>query len=100
MRNQLACSLTNLFNAYAGVRTFSNSLEMAITAAALASWPWDGIGSEAPWGPLATSLSLAALAVIVRPAALLLWAVLGVGLLARTTGEAKIDILALTSVIG
>ncbi|KAI9610420.1 hypothetical protein H4Q26_006560 [Puccinia striiformis f. sp. tritici PST-130] len=30
-----ACSLTSLFNAYAGIRTFSNSLETALTASAL-----------------------------------------------------------------
>lgn len=51
-------SVVNPFNWYCSVRTFSNSLETTLTAAALSFWPWELFGepkeswaaSSPPWG--------------------------------------------------
>lgn len=37
---QLVCSLVSFFNLHVSTRTFSNSAETALTAAAMACWPW------------------------------------------------------------
>ncbi|OAV97786.1 hypothetical protein, variant 1 [Puccinia triticina 1-1 BBBD Race 1] len=96
----LACSLTSLFNAYAGVRTFSNSLETALTASALAYWPWNAHEIPHSWANLSLSILLIALSVIVRPSAILFWSVLGYTLLKKSTGEARMDVMALVAVLG
>ncbi|KAH7326407.1 family 22 glycosyltransferase [Stachybotrys elegans] len=71
---------------YCSTRTFSNSLEMTLTVAALYYWPWQLLGSAQPvkenpqmanlsrhvW-ELRASLSLAAFAVILRPTNILIW---------------------------
>ncbi|KAJ6444775.1 mannosyltransferase [Purpureocillium lavendulum] len=79
---------------YVSTRTFSNSLETTLTVMALYYWPWELLGSakptkENPRGPallrniwsLRASLALAALAVVLRPTNVLIWAtVVGVAL--------------------
>eukprot|EP00656_Telonema_subtile_P045030 TRINITY_DN5129_c0_g1_i3.p1 TRINITY_DN5129_c0_g1~~TRINITY_DN5129_c0_g1_i3.p1 ORF type:complete len:384 (-),score=49.06 TRINITY_DN5129_c0_g1_i3:66-1217(-) len=72
--------LLNWFCFYCGVRTFSNSLEAVLSTVALCFWP---LRSELSGGVCAGShrplaLTLAALAVVVRPTAAVLWVVLGV----------------------
>ncbi|KNZ59406.1 hypothetical protein VP01_173g9 [Puccinia sorghi] len=96
----LACSLTSFFNAYAGVRTFSNSLETALTASALAFWPWNTLQISSSWASLSTSILLIALSVIIRPSSLLFWSLLGYSLLKNSNGEARMDVMALVAVIG
>jgi phosphatidylinositol glycan class B len=85
---------------YVSTRTFSNSLETTLTVMALYHWPWQLLHStaavkenpkratlpSAPWG-LRASLCLAALAVVLRPTNLLIWAaVLGSTLFNLTRG--------------
>ncbi|PLW47056.1 hypothetical protein PCASD_03938 [Puccinia coronata f. sp. avenae] len=96
----LACSLTSFFNAYAGIRTLSNSLEAALTASALAFWPWNPLQIHSSWTNLSIAILLIALSVIVRPSSLLFWALLGYTLLKRSNGETRMDIMALVAVIG
>lgn len=51
-------SILNPFQWYCSIRTFSNSLEMTLTVAALSFWPWELLGepqaswstSSPPWG--------------------------------------------------
>ena len=38
--------MVSFFNAYTSTRTFSNSTETALTTAALALWPWDGVENQ------------------------------------------------------
>ncbi|GJN80521.1 glycosylphosphatidylinositol anchor biosynthesis [Purpureocillium lilacinum] len=79
---------------YVSTRTFSNSLETTLTIMALYYWPWELLGSAKPakenprapgplrslW-PLRASLSLAALAVVLRPTNVLIWiTIVGVAL--------------------
>lgn len=96
----LACSLTSFFNAYAGIRTLSNSLEAALTATALVYWPWNLRGSLDSWSQLAISISLIALSIIIRPSSILFWSALTIKLLINSSGEARIDVMALFAVIG
>ncbi|KAM4068111.1 alg9-like mannosyltransferase family protein [Hirsutella rhossiliensis] len=74
---------------YVSTRTFSNSLETTLTAMALYYWPWNLLAPAAPapakdkpkppkplthpWR-LRASLCLAALAVVLRPTNVLIWA--------------------------
>ncbi|KAI5459888.1 GPI mannosyltransferase 3 [Mariannaea sp. PMI_226] len=83
----LFLQLFNPWQWYCATRTFSNSLEMTLTVMALYFWPWDVVGTAfvtkenpkpAPvlqdmWS-LRASLCLAALAVVLRPTNLLIWA--------------------------
>ncbi|EGF98582.1 family 22 glycosyltransferase [Melampsora larici-populina 98AG31] len=96
----LSCSLTSFFNAYAGIRTFSNSAESALTAVALSLWPWTGDQVAQSWTHLTISLCLAAISVIIRPSAVIFWALLGFQLLRHSHGETKMDVIALVSVVG
>lgn len=84
---QLLLQLLSPWQWYVSTRTFSNSLETTLTAAALYCWPWRLLGTAAlakentkppdplghPWR-LRTSLCLAALAVVLRPTNALIWA--------------------------
>lgn len=88
---QLFLQLFSAWQWYCSIRTFSNSLEMTLTIMALYYLPWQElfgslkpatsenpkplIGSvlRNPW-PLRASLSLAALAVVLRPTNVLIWA--------------------------
>ncbi|KAF5681068.1 gpi mannosyltransferase 3 [Fusarium heterosporum] len=83
----LFLQLFNPWQWYCSTRTFSNSLEMTLTVMALYYWPWDLLGAaqttkENPkpspvlkslWS-LRASLCLAALAVVLRPTNILIWA--------------------------
>ncbi|SPJ76264.1 related to dolichyl-phosphate-mannose-glycolipid alpha-mannosyltransferase [Fusarium torulosum] len=83
----LFLQLFNPWQWYCSTRTFSNSLEMTLTVMALYYWPWDLLGAaqtakENPkpspvlkslWS-LRASLCLAALAVVLRPTNVLIWA--------------------------
>ncbi|KAK5989175.1 GPI mannosyltransferase 3 [Cladobotryum mycophilum] len=84
---------------YCSTRTFSNSLETTLTVMALYYWPWQLLGSapaltkENPkpvnvlrtvW-PLRSSLCLAALAVVLRPTNVLIWATIAGLTLTRVT---------------
>lgn len=82
---QLVCSLISFPNAFISVRNFSNTLETALTAAVLALWPFHGFTTRsfldshvAIWKALLAPLSVAALAVIVRPTSVVLWLHLGI----------------------
>ncbi|KAK4702126.1 GPI mannosyltransferase 3, partial [Phenoliferia sp. Uapishka_3] len=89
------CSLASLFNAYTSTRTFSNSTETALTTAALALWPWDSANqltslkkSDEVQSPIpasashfAASLSLAAVATLLRPSNVIIWIVMGASLI-------------------
>ncbi|UNI21389.1 glycosylphosphatidylinositol anchor biosynthesis, variant 2 [Purpureocillium takamizusanense] len=83
---------------YVSTRTFSNSLETTLTITALYYWPWELLGSakpakENPKAPqalhslwrLRASLSLAALAVVLRPTNVLIWATIAGIALTRVT---------------
>ncbi|KAH6890485.1 family 22 glycosyltransferase [Thelonectria olida] len=83
----LFLQLFNPWQWYCSTRTFSNSLETTLTVMALYFWPWDLLGvahvtkenpKPAPvlqslWS-LRASLCLAAIAVVLRPTNVLIWA--------------------------
>lgn len=80
----LAMTIVNPWQWYVSTRTFSNSLEMVLTIAALYHWPWRLLGEknekkdalfssfEEIFG-LVVSLMLAATAVLLRPTNILIW---------------------------
>ncbi|WXC49010.1 glycosylphosphatidylinositol anchor biosynthesis [Fusarium graminearum] len=83
----LFLQIFNPWQWYCSTRTFSNSLEMTLTVMAMYYWPWELLGvaqttkenpKPAPilkslWS-LRASLCLAALAVVLRPTNILIWA--------------------------
>ncbi|RGP63097.1 gpi mannosyltransferase 3 [Fusarium longipes] len=83
----LFLQLFNPWQWYCSTRTFSNSLETTLTVIAMYYWPWELLGAaqttkENPkstpilkslW-PLRASLCFAALAVVLRPTNVLIWA--------------------------
>ncbi|KAH8781377.1 Alg9-like mannosyltransferase family-domain-containing protein [Diaporthe sp. PMI_573] len=80
----LCVTVLNPWQWYCSARTFSNSLEMTLTIAALNYWPWELLGdaSEAHGGSparrerlasLRVSLFLAAIAVLLRPTNVFIW---------------------------
>ncbi len=74
-RLALLCHVASWFVFFAGVRTFSTSLEAPLSAVALALWPWRVHSvNNLPGSHLSASLALAAAACVVRPSAALLWA--------------------------
>ncbi|KAG5951482.1 glycosylphosphatidylinositol anchor biosynthesis [Claviceps sorghi] len=92
----LFLQLLNPWQWYCSTRTFSNSLEATLTAAALYYWPWRifGVATPAKENPrpvnglmrmhdLRTCLCLAALATILRPTNILIWATLAAMALTR-----------------
>ena len=95
---QLFLQLFSAWQWYCSIRTFSNSLETTLTVMALYYLPWRQLLGTAsttkenpkpansisrnPW-PLRASLTLAALAVILRPTNLLIWAPIGALVLTR-----------------
>ncbi|KAI5801489.1 Alg9-like mannosyltransferase family-domain-containing protein [Peziza echinospora] len=96
----LFLSMGSAFHWFCSTRTFSNSLETSITIIALYYWPWPTrhVSSEkgarnwaidAPETDLKLSLSLAAVACILRPTNVLIWASLGAFLLFRATSRAE-----------
>lgn len=94
----LFASLTSFFNFHTSTRTFSNSTETALTAWALAFWPWDTY-SHRPRQPqrdlrlLPLALAFAALATVIRPSNAVIWLVLGGLLFLRAPRRARFDIL-------
>lgn len=70
----LGVSLGSAWQWFAGPRTFANSLEAVVTAAALGLWPWD---RRARRGEIRGALALAAVACVLRPTNVLVWACLG-----------------------
>ncbi|TKA52236.1 hypothetical protein B0A53_04659 [Rhodotorula sp. CCFEE 5036] len=98
----LFASLTSFFNFHTSTRTFSNSTETALTAWALALWPWDTY-SRRPVPPqrqkedlkrlLPLALALAALATVIRPSNAVIWLVLGGLLFLRAPRIARFDIV-------
>lgn len=91
---QLFLQIFSPWQWYVSTRTFSNSLETTLTVMALYYWPWQLLGAATstkentkPANPLRNlwrlraSLCLAALAVVLRPTNVLIWAtVVGVAL--------------------
>ncbi|KAJ0116485.1 hypothetical protein J7T55_007465 [Diaporthe amygdali] len=80
----LCVTVLNPWQWYCSARTFSNSLEMTLTIAALNYWPWELLGdaSETHGGSparrerlasLRVSLFLAAIAVLLRPTNVFIW---------------------------
>ncbi|CAG8535036.1 9531_t:CDS:10 [Ambispora leptoticha] len=68
----LFCSLVSWFNFYCSVRMLSNSVETVLTTVALYYWPWPSFATkDTSWkersSMLRISLSIAALACILRP---------------------------------
>ncbi len=43
---QLLCQVLSWFNFYCSVRTFSNCMEAALTAAVMCFWPWPGRNND------------------------------------------------------
>ncbi|KAF9877366.1 Alg9-like mannosyltransferase [Colletotrichum karsti] len=96
----LFMSMFSPFQWYCSTRTFSNSLETTLTIAALNYWPWELLGEsktvkENPKPAqsilhtpgilmnLRISLFLAAIAVLLRPTNILIWATIGLATLSR-----------------
>lgn len=86
----LLSSVLNVYGLHTGARTFSNALETLLCLAALRLWPLSLPADEefhaVPEGPIKwsrfrKSLALAALAIIIRPTAAIIWLFLGVRLL-------------------
>lgn len=69
----LLLSVTSAWNWFMATRSFSNSLEAALTAVALAYWPW---GRTGDLGDALYATVPAALSVVVRPSNGAIWAVL------------------------
>ncbi|GKT95604.1 alg9-like mannosyltransferase [Colletotrichum tofieldiae] len=96
----LFMSMFSPFQWYCSTRTFSNSLETTLTIMALNYWPWELLGEiklekENPkparsilhtpgtLTSLRLSLVLAAIAVLLRPTNVLIWATVAIATLAR-----------------
>ncbi|KAH6605113.1 gpi mannosyltransferase 3 [Trichoderma cornu-damae] len=100
----LFMQLLNPWQWYCSTRTFSNSLETTLTVMALCYWPWQLVG-VAPYSVkdnskpfnvlrgklwrLRASLSLAALAVVLRPTNVLIWLTIVFLALTRVTLQGK-----------
>jgi GPI mannosyltransferase 3 len=96
----LCVTVLNPWQWYCSARTFSNSLEMTLTIAALNYWPWELLGdaSEAHGGSparrdrlasLRVSLFLAAIAVLLRPTNVFIWATVVMMAFTRLTLRGK-----------
>ncbi|GEQ67276.1 hypothetical protein JCM33374_g940 [Metschnikowia sp. JCM 33374] len=75
----LLLSLLSSWNWYVSTRSFSNNLEMVLTAAGLAYWPWHHYKLM----PLLISCTFGFLSCIVRPTNAILWGYLATLLVAR-----------------
>lgn len=73
----LAISIGSAWNWFCATRTFANSLETVVTVLALSLWPWEDIVGAGEVLGYARSLSLAAIACVLRPTGVVLWGVLG-----------------------
>ncbi|SGY14818.1 BQ5605_C013g07112 [Microbotryum silenes-dioicae] len=106
---QLFCSLGSFFNFHTSTRTFSNSMETALTTLAIALWPWPGraksdeqaLSAPQYFSSLAFSLGLAAIACVMRPSNAIIWLTLGGHLLATHAPNPEgVYILSLATFIG
>ncbi|GAA6007153.1 hypothetical protein JCM10207_001526 [Rhodosporidiobolus poonsookiae] len=108
----LLASLTSFFHFFTLSRTFSNSTETALTACALAVWPWSAFTPSVAEGDdeankghgpttaregeegesLAMALVLAATATIMRPSNAVIWVALGGQLFWRSSGQKRVEI--------
>ncbi|GAA5946343.1 hypothetical protein JCM3765_000204 [Sporobolomyces pararoseus] len=111
----LLVSLTSFFNFFTSTRTFSNSTETALTAWALAWWPWRSYQSpesslkdiqdenkprnQETSGSLLVSLSLAAVAVIIRPSNAVIWLILGIRFFLKSSSHQRLSIIATTTLV-
>ncbi|TPX42284.1 hypothetical protein SeMB42_g05200 [Synchytrium endobioticum] len=86
--------VTSWFWFYAGVRTYSNSMEAVLTWIGLYYWPW----SNSPARPtsITKALILAALACVIRPPGIIFWSFLGWDLLRRSTSKSQLVLQAAT----
>lgn len=110
--HQLFLQLFNPWQWFCSTRTFSNSLEATLTVMALYFWPWDLLGAAhvtkenpkpapvliSPWS-LRASLCLAALAVVLRPTNLLIWATIVFVALTRLTLQGRSPLTLSTVVV-
>ena len=102
-RYGLFLQLVSYFTFYSSVRTFSNSVEAVLCTWALASWPWDGLHDSSTPSmssnrSLVRSLSLAALSIVIRPTACIMWMIMGVYLLCQKKEASNLTII-LTQII-
>ncbi|KAK8095342.1 GPI mannosyltransferase [Apiospora kogelbergensis] len=100
----LLMSIANPWVWYVSTRTFSNTMEAALTIAALYYFPWDLLGVEkkakekskpvvfgtpGAVNSLRLSIGLAAIAVILRPTNILIWGAIGIVILTGFTSEGE-----------
>lgn len=96
--SQIYLQLASPWQWYVSTRTFSNSLETTLTVIALAYFPWSLLAATSPTkenpkgrqssislSSLRISLSLAALAVVLRPTNLFIWTPIALVTLTRLT---------------
>ena len=99
-RWSLFCSVTSFFNAYAGVRTFSNSIETTFTTIALYFWPFEYRDDPAKTfqhkSSLFLSLLLAGISCILRPTSAIMWSFLGIWYLLANRKSAARTFLTVT----
>lgn len=88
----MVCQLANWFTIYASTRTYTSSLEAALTVAALAQWP-SLSPRPASTGSRAWALVLAAVACVVRPTSAILWVFLGLSELASCSDPVRFILL-------
>ncbi|XP_076462738.1 GPI alpha-1,2-mannosyltransferase 3-like [Babylonia areolata] len=89
----LLCQLLSWFTAYCCTRTLSNGVETTLVTAALYYFPWPGAtqsGRDVRW-----FVALAAMSVVVRPTAAVLWVLLAAWHLQRCKGTALWSVLRL-----
>ncbi|TPX33207.1 hypothetical protein SmJEL517_g03891 [Synchytrium microbalum] len=85
----LFCMVTSWFWFYAGIRTYSNSMEAVLTWVGLYFWPWTTSSR------LTASLLAAYLTFVIRPTGVMLWSFLGLSLLIRANRKISVLLKAL-----
>ncbi|PSS03830.1 GPI mannosyltransferase 3 [Coniella lustricola] len=96
----LTVAVLNPWQWYCSARTFSNSFEATLTIAALSYWPWELLGDATQTragyamrtgrlSSLRISLSFAALAVLLRPTNIFIWATVVLTAVARPTLQGR-----------
>lgn len=100
-RGALLLSVISAFNWYCITRTFSNSFELTLTTVALSYWNW---GAVVDWTEMNISLGFAALSCFLRPTNGLVWVVLGLQFLWRSSWNQRMKLvtssLIMTVVVG
>ncbi|KAL8616018.1 hypothetical protein ACOMHN_014980 [Nucella lapillus] len=82
----LLCQLLSWFTAYCCTRTLSNGVETTLVTAALYYFPWPGLTQRQ--GDSRRFVCLAAMSVVVRPTAAILWILMAAWHLQRCKGPA------------